>query len=170
MTAVPEFSRLLPVDRLGCQALSQTVTAMPEECDRVAARLRIEAVSGLAGEFSLRCGVASGLYEATGTARATVTQLCVVSGEPFTTEVSTPVTVVFSDGPVSEELEEAEGWDDIEQIDNGMIDLGELTVQYLSLSLDPYPRKPGMDWMEGDEAPLKPESPFAVLKGLKKDN
>jgi hypothetical protein len=59
-------------------------------------------------------------------------------------------------------------WDDVELVDDGAIDIGELAVQYLSLSLDPYPRKPDASWpATGAEA--EPASPFAVLRGLKKD-
>jgi hypothetical protein len=50
----------------------------------------------------------------------------------------------------------------------GRIDLGALAAEFLSLGLDPYPRKPGVDFEapEGD-APGE-ESPFAALGKLRR--
>jgi hypothetical protein len=46
--------------------------------------------------------------------------------------------------------------------------LGALTAEFLALGLDPYPRKPGVDFSykeDGDEA----DTPFAALRRLRKD-
>ena len=49
---------------------------------------------------------------------------------------------------------------------NGQIDLGALTAEFLALGLDPYPRKPGVDFSYQDPADEK-DSPFAALGKLK---
>ena len=47
------------------------------------------------------------------------------------------------------------------------VNFGQLAVEFLALSLDPYPRKPGAVFEgAGDAAPAK-ESPFAALEALK---
>ena len=52
----------------------------------------------------------------------------------------------------------------------GRIDLGLLTAEALSLSLDPYPKKAGVAFEAPDEPAADPEeSPFAVLARLKTD-
>jgi hypothetical protein len=54
-----------------------------------------------------------------------------------------------------------------DEIVNGHIDLGALTAEFLALGLDPYPRKPGVDFdYKGDD---KPDSPFAALAKLKRE-
>ena len=61
---------------------------------------------------------------------------------------------------------ENEDEDDADPIDNGWIDLGEVTAETLALDLDPYPRKPGEAFAEHIEDTGEPagrESPFAVL-------
>ena len=48
----------------------------------------------------------------------------------------------------------------------GLVDLGQVAVEFLALGLDPYPRKPGVvfEYREDDGAE---ESPFAKLVKLK---
>ena len=53
-----------------------------------------------------------------------------------------------------------------DEIVNGQIDLGALTAEFLALGLDPYPRKPGVDFNYRDPADEK-DSPFAALSKLK---
>ncbi|MDP2117169.1 MAG: DUF177 domain-containing protein, partial [Brevundimonas sp.] len=50
-------------------------------------------------------------------------------------------------------------------IENGQIDLGQYAVEQLALRLDPFPRKPGAEFVQPPE-PVE-ISPFAVLKRLK---
>jgi hypothetical protein len=53
-----------------------------------------------------------------------------------------------------------------EEIDSLHYDLTAPLIEEFILALDPYPRAPGVEFQapEGEGAP---ESPFAVLKGLK---
>ena len=50
-----------------------------------------------------------------------------------------------------------------DEIVNGQIDLGALTAEFLALGLDPYPRKPGVDFSYQDPADEK-DSPFAASR------
>jgi hypothetical protein len=64
---------------------------------------------------------------------------------------------------------EFEGEDLPDPIVAGRIDLGALVAEFLALGLDPYPRKPGVEFAEPQGAAHEPvgESPFAKLRGLK---
>jgi hypothetical protein len=53
-----------------------------------------------------------------------------------------------------------------DEIVNGQVDLGALTAEFLALGLDPYPRKPGVDF-NFEDGSAKPDSPFAALGRLK---
>jgi hypothetical protein len=59
---------------------------------------------------------------------------------------------------------EEEGPDEIESLH---IDLAAPVLEEFALSLDPYPRAPGVEFAAKSPASDRPESPFAVLKGLK---
>jgi hypothetical protein len=59
---------------------------------------------------------------------------------------------------------------DVEPIVDEVVDLGELTTQYLSLSLDPYPRVPTAEpfkviYPQNSSEDLV-KNPFSVLQGL----
>ncbi|MGL5447620.1 MAG: YceD family protein [Rhabdaerophilum sp.] len=114
----------------------------------------------------------------TGTLEADVEPICVVTLEPFADHVSEEIEATFAPEDViarlieklaAEDDEDSEGTPELpDPIVNGAIDPAALAVEFLILGLDPYPRKPGVDFPEmkvGEEA----ISPFAVLKALKSD-
>ena len=53
---------------------------------------------------------------------------------------------------------------------NGLFDLGALAAEFLALALDPYPRKPGVSFVETAPEAEGPESvsPFAALRKIAK--
>ncbi|HEY1736070.1 MAG TPA: DUF177 domain-containing protein [Methylovirgula sp.] len=119
-------------------------------------------------------------FNVSGEMRARVTQICVVSLEPFESEIVEPIDVDFA--PPDEAAELAAKWDaaaaqDAAHIDpgedppdpivNGQIDLGALAIEFLALGLDPYPRKPGVTFEPPPAGESAPETPFSVLKQLK---
>lgn len=113
-----------------------------------------------------------------GEIRARLHQSCVVTLEPFPVALTVPVKLDFA--PEAEAAAAAARADD-EEIDievllneedppepivDGHIDLGAVTLEFLALALDPYPRKPGVSFAE--PAPEETaESPFAALARLK---
>lgn len=101
-----------------------------------------------------------------------VRQTCVVSLEEFDSPVEEEFSVDFAVASERETDEEDE--DEIEEspdpIVDGKIDLGALATEFLILSIDPYPRKPGVQFTAVIEDPEEPErkpNPFEQLSGLK---
>jgi uncharacterized metal-binding protein YceD (DUF177 family) len=176
MTDAPPFSRLFRVDALPAEGRIETIEASPDERAALAALNRLPAIAGLTATFAIRRG-GHGSVRVAGDVHAEVTQVCVVSLEPFTATVDEPVDVRFA--PVAEaeaarrgegdaeELVEVDGEDPPDPIVDGKIDLGALAAEYFALGLDPYPRKPGVAF-----TPPEPQdgadSPFAALAELKK--
>jgi hypothetical protein len=54
-----------------------------------------------------------------------------------------------------------------EEIESLHYDLAGPLLEEFVLSLEPYPRCPGVEFAPQTDTPERPESPFAVLKGLK---
>ena len=114
---------------------------------------------------------------ATGEVHAEVTQVCVVSLEPFAATVDEPIDVRFAPDEAAEaarrakeddaEMVEVGGEDPPDPIVDGKIDLGALATEFLALGLDPYPRKPGVAF-DPPEAESGQDSPFAPLAEPKK--
>jgi len=125
-------------------------------------------------------------FAVSGTMRARITQTCVVSLDPFESEVEAEVAADYvvkaarsvprrgRAAPVAEPEEDvaqsfAAQLDAPDLIVDGRIDLGALVEEFLVLSLDPYPRKPGVrfEGAEFSDSEDKPDSPFAALRQLK---
>jgi uncharacterized metal-binding protein YceD (DUF177 family) len=84
----------------------------------------------------------------------------VVTLEPFATEVAEEFSVRFvPEDQLSEELD-IEAEDEIPYA-GATIDLGEATAEQLALALDPFPRRPGVEFLEDEEA--ADDGPFAAL-------
>jgi uncharacterized metal-binding protein YceD (DUF177 family) len=101
----------------------------------------------------------------------TVAPVCVVTLEPFDLAIAEPVSLRFIEPAALErhhaaEAGESSGGDDPpDEIENGMIDLGRVTTEFLSLAVPPFPRKPGAELTLADENAT--DSPFAALSRLK---
>lgn len=107
--------------------------------------------------------------------RADVTQACVVTLEPVAShmEKSFSRELVFAPRhrepaePASELVLEGGLEEGPEEIDSLHIDLANPVLEEFALSLDPYPRRPGVEFAPKSPDPDRQESPFAVLKALK---
>jgi uncharacterized metal-binding protein YceD (DUF177 family) len=111
-----------------------------------------------------------------GRVQGRVVQTCVVSLEPVEADLDEPVDQIFA--PPSQirdmaalvaeaEQSEEELPDPPEPIENGFIDIGHLATDALFLGLDPYPRKPNVEFEPLVEPPAPEDHPFAALKVLK---
>lgn len=120
--------------------------------------------------------------DVTGLIRATVVQTCSVSLEPFEAVIDEPIDVRYAPQReieaviarhVDQEGEEGSSGmaDAPEPIVDGVMDLGALLLEFLALGVDPYPRKPGVDFVEPavDDETVKPFAALAQLRPKKAD-
>jgi uncharacterized metal-binding protein YceD (DUF177 family) len=137
-----------------------------DERRAIAARLDVQSVDTLRGEFAIRA--VRGGVEIEMRINATVGRICVSSLEPMTEAIDEKIKISFERN-YSEDIE-CEDQDDIlrEPLDGEDIDIGELLVQHLSLGLDPYPRKAGALGLVDKYRDAASTSPFDALKGLAK--
>ncbi len=164
----PELSRRVPLGRIGAGGLEQDVEASPAECRALAQRLQLPAVASLTCRFRLSPPLA-GQVAAEAALCAEVTQLCVVSLEPFEAVVSERFALRFVPEGAEEEDIDPEAPDEIVYLGDA-IDLGETAAEQLALALDPYPRMPGLAPPLPPEPPAEAEperpNPFAALARL----
>ena len=161
------LSRPVAVNRLPPAGLEVEVVATPEERQAIARDFNLPGIAALTGRYK----VTGSLHrvQVRGRITATLTQTCSVTLDPFEASVDEVVEVDFTEPDalpeaVAAEMEKAPTQDEIV---NGRIDLGGLTAEFLALGLDPYPRKPGVDFAFGGEADPA-DSPFAALDKLKR--
>lgn len=160
--SVGPLSRPVSVAHLPPEGVEETVEATAEERAALAADFKLPAIHALTGCF--RLAGSDRRVTVTGTVQATITQICVVTLEPFDSLVEEEVEVEFA-APHASGL--ASGPDEPpDPIVNGEIDLGSITAEFLALGLNPYPKKPGVSFSYAeDEDPS--DSRFAALSKLK---
>ena len=132
---------------------------------RIARSLDLASLDAFVAEMQLV--PSPGGWRLSGRVKASLAQTCGITLEPLPVEIDAPFTVNLAEA-VEEESDEIVITMDDESpdlIENGQIDLGQYAVEQLALRLDPFPRKPGAEFVQ----PPEPAeiSPFAVLKQLR---
>jgi uncharacterized metal-binding protein YceD (DUF177 family) len=165
---VGPFSRPFDVRNLPAQGTEMHVVATDEECTALAKDFGLPAIQSLSAVYKLKSSV-KGVH-VIGVVKARITQICVVTLEPFDSDIEEDAEVDFaeSSGMPPEPPTEMHEYEPPDEIVNGEIDLGALTAEFLALGLDPYPRKPGVEFNYRDPA-NEEDSPFAALRGLNKE-
>jgi uncharacterized metal-binding protein YceD (DUF177 family) len=168
------FRRMIAIAKVGEGGLVQKITVGPSDLPRIAAYLDLAAIEGLSAEITLTRWRARGV-RVNGKIKADVVQTCVVTLDPVPAHIDAeferrflPVDVLPKNYAEQQEVFiDPEGEDPPEPVERE-IDLGEVLIEELALTLDPYPRKAGVEF-HADEAPEgKPrKNPFAVLAKLK---
>ncbi len=163
----PEFSRRVPLMRLGPEPFRQRIEATVEEREKLSQRFDLLALDRLVGEVELfRQGGQVMLLKAA--FEAEFEQCCAVTLEPVRGAISHSFSLIFGPAP-DEEQEIAFSGDEpaFEPLTGDAIDIGEAVAQELSLTLPEFPRL--ADAMIDDLAVAEPaERPFAVLASLRK--
>lgn len=150
--------------------VSLDVTATDAEKAALAKRYGVVAVNALSARVTIRQN-AVGDVLVRGTLKAEVVQECVVSLELVTSQISEAFEQRYTRKPIEPEGDLVVGPEDEEPpepITGETIDIGELVAQFLSLSIDPYPRAPGAEIEQpGRSGDATPDGPFAILAGLR---
>ena len=165
--SVPEFSRLVPLARLGSEPFQTTIEATPEERERLAERFDLVVLNRLAAVVMLQrvSGERIRLYA---TFEAEFAQSCVVTLDPVPGRVVQTFSLVYA--PLEEQQTEIDIDVDepvFEPLTGDAIDIGEAVAQELSLALPDFP---GLAYAFIDplEAAESEDSPFAALERLRR--
>ena len=147
--------------------LTHNLVADAGQRARIARDLRLASLDVFEATMHLE-PTASG-WKLTGRIQADGAQTCVVTLEPLPLHVDEAfrIDLVEGDAPETRELDIDLDRDDPDVIEDGQIDLGAYAIEQLALQLDPFPRKPGVEFVQPEEP--GEISPFSVLKGHLKD-
>jgi uncharacterized metal-binding protein YceD (DUF177 family) len=169
----PELSRPLAVDKISAGGIEESLIADENERQRLAARFGLLELPKLQAQLEVKPARGGRMFEVTGHMEADVVQQCVVTLEPLPASIELDIQVLFAPpefiepGAGSPHIETDE--EETEAIIDGIIDLGELVAQHLGIALDPWPRKPGLAYVEAEYGgDTKEANPFAKLADLKK--
>lgn len=143
----PEFSRPLTVARIAAKGSHERLEADAKECKALAKRFGVPAVHGLRGLLLAKPWRGGGV-KVTGDVECDLEQVSVVSLEAFRSTVRFAVERYFLQRHVL-----AGGEDEVDPIENGEIDLGEVMAETIALELDPYPRAEGEAFAGSDDEP-----------------
>jgi uncharacterized metal-binding protein YceD (DUF177 family) len=111
-----------------------------------------------------------------GSVSANVEQNCVVTLDPVSNQVEEKVDLVLVPPAVLASpqaiaaLGATDEDDPPEVLQNAMVDLGAVAIEFLMLGIDPYPRKPGASFEVPRDDGDPTAHPFAALAALKKDS
>lgn len=188
-----EFSHPVPASKIGPEGFETVFEADERARQLLAKRFGILSVDQMKGTARLTRESDGMTIHVSGAIDAKVTQACVTTLEPVKDHVQEPFEGWFLDETqatsftrAKKRKEEAEigGFvipgetdenpmaderDEPEPVVGGMVDVGELAAQYLSLALNPYPHceKALKEGPMGDPAEAEKPSPFAALKEWK---
>lgn len=159
----PPLSDVVRLHQIGA-GLTRTLSPDAEGRRRIARELDLAALDAFEAELTLAPHETG--WRLSGRIRADAVQSCGLTLEPLPVAIDRTFVLDLVEGvedaPEVEVSMEDEAPDVIE---DGRIDLGQYAVEQLALSLDPFPRKPGAEFVQ----PPEPTeiNPFAVLKQFK---
>lgn len=161
------FSEVVRINEIGA---GLTRHLSPDD----AARARIVKALDLATLASLEADItvapSRGGWTLSGQVAAAAEQVCGITLEPLPVRINErfSIELVEATDRETDEVEVEVSLDDDapDVIEEGRIDLGQYAVEQFALALDPFPRKPGAEFVQPEE-PAE-ISPFAVLKAFRK--
>jgi uncharacterized metal-binding protein YceD (DUF177 family) len=158
------FSEVVRINEIGA-GLERHLVPDEAAVKRIVKALDLATLSAF--EAFVRVAPARVGWTLSGRVKAKLEQVCGITLEPLPVEVDErfSVELVVAAEPEVEEIEVTLDDDAPDVIEDGRIDLGQYAVEQLALVLDPFPRKPGAEFVQPDE-PAE-ISPFAILKAFK---
>lgn len=177
-----EWSEFFDIATLKDSGSRLRIAAGEEERKNLARRFGIIEIGALEADLLIKQMPPHRFIKISGELRASLTQECIVTGAPVTSQISDTFEGWYAEShqiiPLNkarreksikdgEELPILDEDEDPELFENGRIDLGELVSQFFSLAIPQYPRAENAqyenDSVTSDEKKSAFENPFAKL-------
>jgi uncharacterized metal-binding protein YceD (DUF177 family) len=175
---VPEFMRIVAIERVPAGGQELAIEAGPGERGELCRRFDILALHLLRASARVNPEHHGRRVRVEGSLEAELEQACVVTLEPVPARLEVPFERLFGEPddagelnqPVDELVLDATALE-LEPLEGGVLDLGEIVAEELALALDPYPRAPGADAeLATVQRELRIEGPFAALAALRRNS
>ena len=157
------FEKKITVDVVvaGLQAPTKYILeASDKELKALAKRFEVEKVHSLNANLTV---YPVDIVRVQGKLKALTSRQCVISLDNFDEKMDEEFEVLYADNPPVESDEI------IDTIDKGRIHLGEIIAEQYGLSLNPFPKKPGIKNPYKEEVSEETQKPFANLKKILKN-
>lgn len=170
-----KFSFPVKTNELTQNKYHYTIEADSEELSDLTAILQVVAVKSFKGEIFLKLNKKENMLRVWGNVKALVVLQSVISLNDFEKIIDTPFELWFDTKATYQDIHDLQASvnDDIPDIiENNEINLADILIEQIALNLDNYPRAKGEVFNFSDyvktESEESTESPFAILKQLKK--
>jgi hypothetical protein len=177
----PPFSYLVKVGHVSHNPLEVHVEADQRERQGLAELWKVLSVDALSADLKIRRWKKDGV-KVFGRIGGKVTQACVVTLDPVQSDIDEEIDQIYvPEGSVlarvpandqGEMIIDPDGPDLPETFTGDQIDVGAIVAEFAAMGLDPYPRKPGVEFephIENSGGTDSKPSPFAVLRQPKVD-
>jgi uncharacterized metal-binding protein YceD (DUF177 family) len=169
---VTYFSHIIDLEQAHLRGRPMSFSASKDQCEHIMEVFDLLDLKSFTVQTHIN-QLINKTYEVNGSLNAVVVQSSVVSCEPVTTSISEQFTVMLMPSQKRlDEYEESHPDDDCDVFVAGEYDIGNLALEYLSLSLPTNPKLAGesADHIEFDENEKEiVASPFATLMDKLKD-
>jgi len=163
--SAPEFSRPVPLSRVGSEPFRQEISATIGERAALARRFDLVSLDRLDAIVEL-VWQSGGIVMLRAEFEAAFEQTCTVTLDPFSSVLAERFTLLYGP-PDAEDAAAAMAGDEVafQPLSGEAIDIGEAIAQEFSLALPPFPRSPDA---AVEIEPPAPEAagPFAALSRL----
>lgn len=180
-TVKSEIERFVDLEKLGPNGTALEITASESERAALAKRFGFLGLPAFSARMTVDRKL-GGQVVVEGRLKGRIVQACILSLDPVTQELDDAFRLVFAEN-VSEDLDPESGeallnaqGDAPEPLTGNMLDVGEIAAEQLSLTADPYPRRPGVKLEDvlpkakggaRRAAPEQRRHPFAGLAALR---
>ena len=169
-----KFSYPLKIDELNQNQYKFEINADQDELADIATILKVEEAKRFAAEIYIKRNIKEHILKVWGTIKAQLLIKSVISLENFLQEYDVPFTLTYDTVATYQDIRDMEAGinDEVPDIiENGEINLADITLEQIALNMDDYPRAKGevFDFNRYiAREKIKEENPFAVLQKLKK--
>ena len=173
MSLAAPLTSFVELSDLGQAGEEVTIAANAGQRARLAEWAGLEAVDHFEAVVNLR-KLSRSRFGYQASVKADITQSCVVTLEPVLSHLSFEfarelhLAHAVPKGWAEEASAAPAGEEDPEEIESSNFDVAAPVLEEFALALDPYPRAAGVVFKSEAEPEEARESPFAALKGLKK--
>lgn len=171
MKREPEFSRVFALHTHDAESTNYTIKASVEECKNLAHRFELLSIDNLEAHLQIEKGTEAGSFHVKGQLEADIVQACILSLRDVKNHISIHIDLLLlpHSHKIFQDQQDMDYTQDYEPLMGEQVDLGEIVAQYLSLSLNPYPKHPDTPDEHIDSEPYLTSShrPFGDLARLR---